>query len=168
MIFGDFEYTIPGYYEKEQSGDPNNYLYVVENRNSGAVLLFLSVNMYADHPEYVSMLSNNDSLINQNMDMINSGLDKPLEEYIMSELNNINARQISFISNGEMGGLKTKKYSFSTYFDEIGDANGLCVGAFDIYSGKVYFVILLETDNSKKNYIDDFDKIVASGVFKGK
>lgn len=168
VIFGDFEYTIPGYYEKEESGDPNNYLYVVENRNSGAVLLFVSVNMYDDHPEYASIFSDNEALVNQNMDMINSELDNPLEVCIKGGLNNLNARQISFISNGQMGGLKTKKYSFSTYSDEIGDVHGLCVGSFDIYTGKAYSVILMETDNSKKNYIDDFDKIIASAVFKGK
>ena len=94
--------------------------------------------------------------------------DQPLEDCIMSGLNNINAKQISFISNGQMGGLKTKKYSFTSNYNEIGDAHGLCVGTFDIYTGNVYCVILMETDNSEKNYIDDFDKIIASAIFKGK
>lgn len=168
IVFGDYEYDIPGYYENSDTGDNKSDLYVVEHGNSGAILVFLSVDIYENHPEYPSLISNNESLINQKMDMINREMDQPLEDCIMSGLNNINAKQISFISNGQMGGLKTKKYSFTSNYNEIGDAHGLCVGTFDIYTGNVYCVILMETDNSEKNYIDDFDKIIASAIFKGK
>ena len=119
IVFGDYEYDIPGYYENSDTGDNKSDLYVVEHGNSGAILVFLSVDMYENHPEYPSLISNNESLINQKMDMINREMDQPLEDCIMSGLNNINAKQISFISNGQMGGLKTKKYSFTSNYNEI-------------------------------------------------
>lgn len=148
VLFGDFEYSIPGYYEKADLESDERYLYVVENGNSSAILLFINVNMYVDTPEYASFFSNNEALVNQNMDLINKELDEVLEECIMSGLNNINARQISFVSNGQMGDLNTKKYSFNSYDERVGDAHGLCVGSFDIYTGNCYSVVLVEPDSS--------------------
>lgn len=164
---GSLEFTIPGYYNKIESASADQLGYGIDKGEERVCLYFIRMNIYDDNGKTAALIDQNRTILNQRTDLVKETTDQGIEECIKGGLKEIGAESIDFIDECQMADLYARKYAFSGNGEDTGPMKGFCVGTFDLFSGEVNFVFMVQSKDCPKNYLDDFDAIIQSAQNKG-